>query len=212
MTLQNGAIHDGTAYLWSDTAWFEHGTGRMIGTGPKTLHGLRWPWAVSTTLVGCDQTSFAGIVGHVGNADPADIPALLDTCTDALRAFTEAGEGRTGRLMVAAWDYTLNTARLFFITSDVVVGPAFEPAEALHLVSGGTGSDAYRGFVDSGNQPKHMQSLIAVQRKEVWNVPGFAPGHYVGGEVVRHAVTAEGVRHVIVSQWHDRVGQRIKAI
>lgn len=127
-----------------------------------------------------------------------------------MRAFTETGEDRTGRLMVAAWDYGLNTARLFFITSDVVVGPAFEPAEALHLVSGGTGSDAYRRFVESGNQPKHMQGLIAVQRKERWNVPGFAPGHFVGGEVVRHAVTAEGVRPVIVSQWHDRVGQRIK--
>lgn len=210
MTLQNGAIHDGTAYLWSDTAWFEHGTGRMVATGFKTLHGLQWPWAVSTSLIGADLASVVSIGKQVGNADPADIPALLDACTDALRAFIGGGDNRTGRLMVAAWDYSLNTARLFFITSDVVVGPAFEPAEALHLVSGGTGSEAYQRFVESGNQPKHMQGLIAVQRKEVWNVPGFAPGHYVGGEVLRHAVTAGGVRAVIVSQWHDRVGQRIK--
>lgn len=210
MTLQNGAIHDGAGYLWSDTAWFEPATGKMTMHGPKTFHGVRWPWAVSTSLVGAAAASFWGMAEQVGNADPADIPALLDDCTAALRAFTETGEDRTGRLMVAAWDYGLNTARLFFVTSDVVVGPAFEPAEALHLVSGGTGSDAYRRFVESGNQPKHMQGLIAVQRKERWNVPGFAPGHYVGGEVVRHAVTAEGVRHVIVSQWRDRVGQRIK--
>lgn len=70
MTLQNGAIHDGTAYLWSDTAWFEHGTGRMIGTGPKTLHGVRWPWAVSTTLVGADTASFSDIVARVSGAMP----------------------------------------------------------------------------------------------------------------------------------------------
>lgn len=210
MTLQNGAIHDGTADLWSDTAWFEHGTGRMIGKGNKTLHGLHWPWAVSTTLIGADGPSVINIGKHIGNDDPADIPALLHTCIDALRAFVEGRENRTGRLMVAAWDYALSTARLFFITSDVVVGSAFEAHEALHLVSGGTGSDAYRLFVEGGNQPKHMQSLIAVQRKEVWNVPGFAPGHYVGGEVLRHAVTADGVRAVVVSQWHDRVGQRIK--
>lgn len=210
MTLQNGAIHDGTAYLWSDTAWFEHGTVRMMGKGVKTLHGLHWPWAVSTTLIGADSASVVNIGKHIGSDDPTDIPALLDTCTEALRAFTEAGENRTGRLMVAAWDYALNTARLFFITSDVVVGPAFEAHEALHLVSGGTGSEAYRRFVESGNQPKHMQGLIAVQRKEVWHVSGFAPGHYVGGEVLRHAVTADGVRAVVVSQWHDRVGQRIK--
>lgn len=57
-----------------------------------------------------------------------------------------------------------------------------------------------------------MQGLIAVQRKKVWQVSGFAPGQYVGGEVVRHAVTAEGVRHVIVPRWHDRDGQRIKTI
>lgn len=209
MTLQNGAIHDGTGYLWSDTAWFEHGTGRMVGKGPKALHGLRWPWAVSTSLTGCNQTSFADVIHGVGGADPADIPALLDACTDALRAFINAASDRSGRMMVAAWDYSLNTARLFFISSDEAVCPPFETAEGLHFVSSGTGSEAYRRFVESGNQPKHMQGLIAAQRKEVWQVPGFAPGRYVGGEVVRHTVTAEGVRHVIVSQWHDRTGQRI---
>ncbi len=211
MTLQNGAIHGGNAYLWSDTAWFEPATGKMVGKSPKAFHGLRWPWSVSTSLVGADTSSFSGIVAQVGKHDPADIPALLDACTAALRTFALASESRTGRLMVAAWDKGLNTARLFFITSDVVVGPAFEPAEALHLVSGGTGSDAYRRFVESGNQPKHMQGLITVQRKERWTVPGFALGHYVGGEVVRHAVTADGVKHVVACQWHDRIGHRIKA-
>ena len=46
MTLQNGLIYRGKAYLWTDTALFDP-SGQRVGAVSKAFHGRMWPSALT---------------------------------------------------------------------------------------------------------------------------------------------------------------------
>lgn len=202
MTLQNGALHGGKCYLWSDTAWTCQETGEIAGHSPKAFLGLEWPWVVSTSLLGASSETVLAIAREVGKARPRCTDELVALCQVALKRYVDGASNRLGRFMIGVWDRHTRTARLFMIASDETgLAEPFEPAELVHLVSSGNALPEYAAFVRGGLKPADMLPLIDRQQAERVEGIGFAAGQYIGGECQQFRVGPAGVKAKTVRNW-----------
>ena len=195
MTLQNGLIHAGRAYLWTDTAAWNPTTGQQIGHLDKAITGLLWPWAVVHS--GLMRTTDNPIFARLTDNWSLTSERLLQTATAALRQ--EAAEGRHGRLLIAHTCQTYG-ARMFLIsTEDEPFTPAFTPYETIEYMSSGNGTDFAAEFAGRDMTPADMRRFIEHQTTHPCEklVGGTFVG--IGGNIIEIEVQAKGVQSRVVS-------------
>jgi hypothetical protein len=190
MTLQNGLVHGGRAYLWTDTAFYDAFTGELLGFDSKAMQGLYWPWAGVLSSIGGDPHEIARMVGE---AWPADVPSVLRATAAALRSY--ASHGHTARVLLATWQ---DRPQLWMVATDDAGGDGpFVPTEATHYLNFGNTLPAYKRAAAKGFNPKRMHRVIDAQIAEPFELAGTfaATGrrHWLGGNVVEIEVSGEGV-------------------
>ena len=206
MTLMNGLIYEGKAYLWTDSLFCDVNTGEPQGHVAKAFTGALWPWAILTTGF-YDMNDPHRIARRVAEALPMTTEALLQAGVDALRA--ELAAGLSCRLLVAVPcpDYG---ARLYFIAADETgLTPPFVPLETIEFMSSGNGSKRYAEIDALGFTPARMLGFIDYQHETPTETVGGRREYSIGGEVIELVVSAEGVTQRTVRQWPYRVGERI---
>ncbi len=196
MTLQNGLIHAGSAFLWTDTALFHHETSERIGEVPKAFYGQVWPWAaVHSGLI--DLADPHKVARLVSEQWPITLESLLKAARNALRL--EAAEGRPGRLLIAYLCPELGP-RLFMVAADELPGQMpYEPRELGAFMCGGADAPWADEFSRNDHiSPAEMRALIDKQIEHpVETVQGWQ-GRFIGGNVVEIEVSAAGVESRVV--------------
>ena len=192
MSLQNGLIHKGRAYLWSDTLAIDD-EGKPAGYCSKAYHGLEWPWAAIHS-------------GHLRNADPHRVgraiglnkprngAELIAAAVATLRA--ERADGLIGRLLLAYADKA-EGVRMFFIANDETPFAApFEPHETVQFACGHSDDHWSTAFVDRDLTHLEMREFIAEQAKRPMLTVFGKEQWGIGGELIETRVTKAGVRSV----------------
>jgi hypothetical protein len=196
VTLQNGLIHNGKAYLWTDTALWEAETGKRIGDVAKAFTGLEWPWAAVLSGTSLPQDPFR-VQAMIGAAYPASPADLIEVTRDALRR--EAIEGRMCRVLLA---YPCPTygARMFHIAADSWPGRvAFEPFETIEYMSSGNGSLWAAQFAGRDLTPREMRRFIDYQIADPGESVHGWPSR-LGGNLIETKVSAAGVKSRVVRE------------
>ena len=200
MTLMNGLMYQGKAYLWVDTAIWDTATGERIGHTEKAFMGNLWPWAAI----------------HSGHSDPQDLHRLARrmaerpnlTAAGLIRDAAEvlqmeADEGRLGRLLLA-YPCPEYGARLTFI-SNRDFGPwakAFEPWDTGSFICSGNNEDWAKDWVpilvEGDPTPDDVRRYIREQAKhpvdteDGWNLMN------IGGNIIEIEVSPHGVQSRIL--------------
>lgn len=190
MTLQNGLIHKGRAYLWTDTALWEAATGKAIGEVSKAFTGTQWPWGavLSGTMRTDDPYRVQKAIGDAWPANPAE---LIEVTRDALRR--EALQGLMGRVLLA-YPCPEYGARMFLIASDELpFAKPFEPFETVEYMCFGNGEPWAAEFAGKDLTPSMMRRFIDRQIENPSQTVLGWQGRTIGGNVVELKVTAEGV-------------------
>lgn len=190
MTLQNGLVHGGKAYLWADTGFFDSTTGELVCLDTKVFQGLYWPFAGALSCIGGNPHEIAL---HISNAWPGDVPSLLATTTDALRHY--AAKGFIARVLLATW---ADRPQLWMIGTDDCAGEgAFVPCEVLHYMNSANGLPEVQRAERMGFTPKRMARVIDAQLANSVEAAGpmGAAGLKVqyGGNVVQYEVSRDGL-------------------
>lgn len=192
MTLVNGLVEPGsTAWLWTDTAWWNGETGEVIAHATKAFVGQFWPFVGVLSVYGGEMFSIVEeMADDIGN--PGDVATLLTATASALRG--HCARGGIGRVLLAT---NLDGPRLFSIASDGAgIAEPFEPAELLSFVSSGTGTPAYRAAIARGFTPKRMRRVIDAQLAEPFDGEGplaaLGRASWIGGQIVEIEVAREG--------------------
>jgi hypothetical protein len=193
LTLQNGIIHAGRAFLWTDTALFHHETGERIGEVPKAFYGQLWPWAaVHSGLI--DLSDPHKVARLVSEQWPLSPEYLIRAAQDALKA--EAKAGRPGRLLLA-WCHPdePDEPRLFIVASDPLPSQKpYEPRELGAYMCGGADAP-WRDQFDANNNltPADMRRLIDLQIEHPTTTVQGWQGRFIGGNIVEIEVSTAGV-------------------
>jgi hypothetical protein len=190
MTLQNGCITGSTAYLWTDTAYWDGETGEVIGYDSKAFELLNFPAA---GVLSCHGGNPHEIALDIGRAVPTDVAELLSAASKALRAYCSRGGG--GRVLLAT---NLDGPGLYIIASDQI-WPDREPFEPVGLDSftmSGNDTEAYQTALAEGFTPERMAKVIDAQITRPFDGMGalgkLGPRSWIGGNVVEFAVAADG--------------------
>lgn len=191
VTLMNGLIHDGTGYLWTDTAMFEASTGkRMEGEISKGFVGTLWPWAA--VLSGTVETASPYRIPTMISAKwPSNPNELMQAAATALR--TEADRGFPARLLISHACNQMG-ARMYLICADDVgfVKP-FEPFEVTEFLSSGRGVEAADNFLAEDLTPVRMREFINLQAQIPTKSTLGWEGVTIGGNVVEMQVSPRGL-------------------
>lgn len=190
MTLMNGLIHQGRAYLWTDTALWDQKAGEQIGHGEKAISGTLWPWAAVHS-------------GHWDATDPDKIKrrlaerpnltgeGLLRDAIEVLRL--EAAEGRLGRLLIAL-PCSQYGARLFMVANDdLPFAKAYTPYETVEYMCSGNGAPWAAEFAGRDLSPDDMRRFIELQTQHPSDFVDGWSGIGIGGNILEIEVTGEGV-------------------
>lgn len=191
MTLQNGLVHEGRAYLWTDTMLYDPETGADMGRAAKAFHGIAWPWAaVYSGLM--DTSDLHKVARRVSEPWPLTGESLLKAAQDALRL--EAEEGRQGRLLIA-YPCSQYGARMFLIANEELpFAKAYEPHELGEYRSAGNGEPWAAEFAGEDLlSPADMRRFIDLQiENPAHTVHGWS-GHTIGGNIVEIEISDERV-------------------
>jgi hypothetical protein len=195
MTLQNGLIHRGKAYLWTDTALWDASTGTPIGTVSKAFSGVTWPWAgvLSGLMLPNEPYRVQTLIAEANPRDPAE---LIEATRSALRL--EAMAGRHCRVLLAfpCPDYG---ARMFMIAADAMPFAApLEPYETVEYMSSGNGSPWAAKFAGKDLTPAMMRKFIDHQIEHPGETVLGWNGHNIGGNIIETRVTAKGAKNFLV--------------
>lgn len=182
MTLQNGMIHDGKAYLWTDTLIYNGQTGEPVGVMEKSFHGLIQPYAGTFSLWGCDT---AKIIEAIATDNPQNMPDLVKAAQLAM--MENVGDGVARLLLACCWD----EPHLISISS--VREGEHKPFTAVSLEQCfGPEPETVRSL----DHPDEMRAVIEAQilaRNTSFAMPGMKPSHIVGGPMAMLTVAYEGV-------------------
>lgn len=201
MTLQNGLITAQAAYLWSDTAFWDPATGKLMWHDTKIFQGTEWPWAGSVSTVGPNPHEIAF---GIGREHPRDLDQLIYSASSALQKF--CAEGHLGRVLIAA---CIPEPILFRIASDAI-GPTrpFEPAFLEYQASSGNSTQAYKTAERCGMDVPRMRRIIDAQIAEPFDGAGqtahLGRDCWIGGNVVELEVRPEGMSSHILRTVPDR--------
>lgn len=197
MTLANGLVHEGKAYLWTDTAIIDVKSGEHRGHIEKAFHGLHWPWAAVHSGE-FDMSDPHRVKRLIAEANPMDGPELIAASERAL--LLEAAAGRQGRLLVAHTCPTYG-ARLWFIASDEnPVSAPFKAEEFLQMTSSGNGSARFAELDAKGFNPRRMRQFIDWQfANPSESVLGYSVP--LGGNVIELEVSDAGVERKLAREF-----------
>jgi hypothetical protein len=190
MSLQNGLIHKGRAYLWSDTLVIDD-DGNPVGYASKAYHGLNWPWAIIQSGLRRTENPHRAIQS-IGNAIPRNGAELIELAREALRA--ERDDGLLARFLIAYADKE-HGARMVFIANDETPFAApLEPHETVQFACGHSDDRWSTAFIDRDLTHLEMRQFIAEQAKRPM-LTAFGKEQWgIGGELIETRVTAKGVR------------------
>ncbi|MBO9519780.1 MAG: hypothetical protein J7493_17110 [Porphyrobacter sp.] len=134
MTLQNGLIEGGKAYLWVDTLLLSGETGKPLGVGPKAWHGLEQPWAASLTMIG--NPDYLSIPTSMARVNPQDEDSVIEAAQIALMDY--CADGSFGRILLAC---CFDEPRLYAIASDTLLGVPFAAYTLPHYLAPAAAGD-----------------------------------------------------------------------
>jgi hypothetical protein len=198
LTLQNGLIHKGAAYLWTDTAIWDAETSERIGDASKAFYGTQWPWAavISGTF---DTADFHRVQRTISEKWPLNPAELMRVSLDAIRF--EASMGRVCRLLIT-FPCEQYGARMFMLSSDdLPFTPAFQPYETIEYMSSGNGSAWGRKLVAKEMTPKRMLRFIDKQiRHPTETVLGWKGASFLGGNLIELKVANQRVESRVVRE------------
>jgi hypothetical protein len=224
MTMVNGVIQGDAAYLYADTAFFDPATGRVLAYDCKILRGTgALPWAVGVTFLGNYR---ANDVLHKLNAERVD--DLVEQLPGVIAAFraksAECGAPKTiVRLLLAAWDEECGQPRLF-VAGDALQG--FTRSEwcppGVTELSYFTGSESDFSHHWRGQTPCDLDAFDverdAIALFEEARLLPYKPddqdmalGTYIGGALQMTTISRDGVKAVVLRDWHDVIGQPIRS-
>jgi hypothetical protein len=196
MSLQNGLIHKGRAYLWSDTlAIDEHGA--PVGHLTKTYHGLEWPWAAIQS--GKFRTDNQRRVAHsIGDRKPRNGAELIEAARAALRI--EHDDGLIGRLLIAFADRGQDVRMVFIANDETPFAAPFEAHETAQFACGHSDDNWTSAFIDRDLTHLEMRQFIAEQVKRPMLTAWGKEQWGIGGELIETRVTRAGVRSLSLGQ------------
>lgn len=159
MTLQNGLLHQGEAFMWSDTGFWSE-SGKRVGSGCKAFAGQLWPWA--GTFSGASPIDDPYRIVRLISELPAPTPAgLLNVAGTAL--MMESSEGRDCRLLLA-FPCHIQGARLYHLAADEFPDRArFEPVMTSKFVCWGFEEEWYAPFRGRDLTPAEMRQVVTLQ-------------------------------------------------
>lgn len=192
MTLQNGCIYRGKAYLWTDTAVFDARTGAIIGHSEKAFRGINAIWAAvySGTFATADPYRVQRMIGE---SWPTDSGELVEVCRQAL--IVQAADGLIGRILLA-FPCAQSGARLMMIAADSE--RPFEPEEKEFYMSSGNGQPWAAGFADNEVSPHRVRRFIDRQIATPNQTTLGWTRHSIAGNVLEIEVSADGVNTNVV--------------
>lgn len=198
MTLQNGLIHKGRAYLWTDEMGIdEHGNRLPIA---KAMTGLAWPWAAihSGMVLASDQARVSRLIGLKYPRNPAE---LIEACRHALR--TEMEAGRPGRLLVAH-SFRAEGSRMFLMANDEVlcvpgVAP-YEVHETVQFACSASDERWTREFAARDFDLLDMRQFIDEQVKRPMETPLAYGGEFGGSLIELRVAPGKRVRAQILRE------------
>lgn len=191
MTLQNGLIFRGKAYLWTDTIACDATTGEPVGTISKVLVGTSWPWAaIRSGHLNLDDPHC--VARQIGSRSPRNPSELIEACREALRAESDAG--RIQRLLIAH-PCRERGARLVMIANDQLPGlQSLEPMETVQYANSPADEVSNTAFAERDFSLDDMRQFIDRQVKTpALGYDGITPMRY-GGHLIETRVTAKNVR------------------
>ena len=182
MTLQNGMIYNGRAYLWTDTLIYNGRTGQPVGVMEKSFHGLIQPYAGTFSVWGCDTSK---IIEAIATDNPQNMRDLVKAAQLAM--MENVGDGIARMLLACCWD----EPHLISISS--VQEGEHEPFTAVALEQCfGPEPKTVRRL----DHPNEMRAVIEAQimtRNASFAMPDMEPTHIVGGPMALLTVAYEGV-------------------
>lgn len=181
MTLQNGLIHRGRGFLWTDTALFDPDNGKIVGEYPKAMTGEHWPWMV--VLSGdLDKSDPLSVQHALTRDDPRTTEELLRAGRAALQE--HAIKGLMGRLLFCVPDPAYG-AMLYFIASDATgVAPPFTPRPLTQFTSSGNGTPLFNKLDRQGFTPKRMRRFVDWQASHAGETVHGNTFHSIGGDII----------------------------
>lgn len=185
MTLQNGLIENGKAYLWSDSLLLNGDTGQTIGLMQKAFFGMTEPWALSFTLFGNPHCRV--FTWEMERADPKNCDQLIAAAESALRQY--CSDGSTGRVLLAScW----GEPRLFGISSDAIHGLPWGVYSMDHHVA--PWHTAGEMNVSLDEMPEVIAEQVTGDFQWMGGTPIAGAKRKIGGQIVQLEVSPSGVR------------------
>ena len=200
MTIQNGLLHEGVAYLWTDTAHWDPDTGKRVLVSGKVYQGTVWPWAVA---ISGDSHDIATQLGKFMNATPG---GLLQDARTALEA--EAEQGRLHRLLFAWPDEYGGEAPLCSIMSEAACGiGAYEAVPVRSFLCWGKDADWFEPFRGKALTPADMREIVKLQMDN-YDCPLFPNGiEDSRSDIVETRIGAGCIEHVqlrlVGGEWQE---------
>tara|TARA_Y100000815_G_C13166810_1_gene433982 strand:+ start:174 stop:803 length:630 start_codon:yes stop_codon:yes gene_type:complete len=200
MTLMNGLMYQGKAYLWVDTAIWDTATGERIGHTEKAFMGNLWPWAAVHTGH-ADTQDLHKLARRMAERPNLTAEGLIRDATEVLQM--EADEGRLGRLLLA-YPCPEYGARITLISNRDLppIAKAYAPTDAGSFICSGRSEDWARDWMpifDEGDPtPDDVRRFIREQAKhpfdteDGWNIVG------IGGNIIEIEVSPLGVQSCIL--------------
>ena len=192
MTLMNGLMYQGKAYLWVDTAVWDPTTGERIGDAEKAFVGNLWPWAaVHTGHI--DPNDLNKVARRMAERPNLTAESLLRDAIEVLRI--EADEGSLGRLLLA-YPCPEYGARLTIISNRdfLPVAKAYEPLDVGEFLCSGNGADWAKGYHGRDLTPEDVRSFIRLQAQHPFDTEDGWQGLGIGGDILEIEVAPNGVQ------------------
>lgn len=181
MTLQNGLVHEGKGYLWTDTALWDVRSGSIVGEAAKAFTGTYWPWAA--VLSGAfDLNALYRIPEIISRAMPRDVSELLEVGRDALAL--EASAGRFSRLLFCVPDAEFGAMLHFIAADDVGFARPFEPIRTVQFTSSCGTTSRYAEYDRKGFTPSLMRKFVGFQERKPEQTVFGNFEHTIGGNIV----------------------------
>lgn len=183
MTLQNGMIHGGKVYLWTDTMVLDGDTCEVIGVMPKAFYGLHHPFAGSVSNVG---TPFQSLMQAIGHGKTTTEDELLRTAQLALMDY--CADGSTARLLLGCC-YT--EPRLYYVAGDNLLGVPFAAYSVTHYLNPQHENNS--DPVTFAQMPSKIADQVTGKFMPVGPLGALGKRQTVGGTIVQIEVSRNGV-------------------
>jgi hypothetical protein len=219
MTMISAVKQQGCGYLYSDTAYVDVATGKVMAFAPKVLTGTAFPWAVGMTFCGPCSSAARGLFRETADVDGlvTQIPQAI--ATYRRNAAASGYERPAVRVVVVAWDERCQTPRIFFAGDGLDAYPSTSwcppgVREAEYFFGGDFDPRRY-WWHQTPNDPQFFDvardglALYEERRRVPFTPDGMPLGHYIGGELQLTQVGRLGTTTTVLRKWPDEIGQPI---